>query len=99
MLIGQNNISSKVPFPQSEDRLINASQNTLRSYVTINRPTAPSGVDYMDRRPSSGSLSSHSSGRRVTVSEKDREIPAVLPISQPLPPISPIQVKMTSTNQ
>ncbi|XP_055872549.1 uncharacterized protein LOC106066201 isoform X3 [Biomphalaria glabrata] len=90
MLIGQNNISSKVPFPQSEDRLVNASQNTLRSYVTVNRPTAPIGGEWVEKRPSSGSASSQSSQKKVTVSDIDREIPAKLPVPQPLPPISPV---------
>ncbi|XP_069102583.1 myosin-2 heavy chain-like isoform X3 [Argopecten irradians] len=41
MLIGQNTISSKITQPgMTEDRLVNASQNNLRSYVTVNRPTA-----------------------------------------------------------
>ncbi|KAK3739366.1 hypothetical protein RRG08_043921 [Elysia crispata] len=87
MLIGQNNISSKVPFPPSEDRLLNANNNTLRSYVTVNRPTAPlvSG-----ERPSSGG-STKSTGRKARVSQIDKEIPEALPIPHPLPPISSIQ--------
>ena len=44
-------VSSKVPFPPSEDRLLNANNNTLRSYVTVNRPTAPLAAG---DRPSSG---------------------------------------------
>ncbi|XP_059162688.1 uncharacterized protein LOC131946064 isoform X2 [Physella acuta] len=95
MLIGQNNISTKVPFPQSEDRLVNAHQNTLRSYVTVNRPTAPLGGDTTERRPSSGRDSASSGGsskssKRVVISEVDREIPAAMPAAAPLPPIAPV---------
>ncbi|XP_033725885.1 myosin-6-like isoform X14 [Pecten maximus] len=44
MLIGQNTISSKITQPgMTEDRLVNASQNNLRSYITVNRPTAVPG--------------------------------------------------------
>ncbi|XP_060075166.1 uncharacterized protein LOC132554861 [Ylistrum balloti] len=44
MLIGQNTISSKMTQPgMTEDRLVNASQNNLRSYITVNRPTALPG--------------------------------------------------------
>ncbi|XP_021373671.1 microtubule-associated protein futsch-like isoform X2 [Mizuhopecten yessoensis] len=44
MLIGQNTISSKITQPGlTEDRLVNASQNNLRSYITVNRPTALPG--------------------------------------------------------
>lgn len=40
MLIGQNNVSTKLPHPPTDDRLMNASNNSLRSYVTVQRPTA-----------------------------------------------------------
>ncbi|RUS70178.1 hypothetical protein EGW08_022062 [Elysia chlorotica] len=84
MLIGQNNISSKVPFPPSDDRLLNANNNTLRSYVTVNRPTGPLVTG---ERPSSAG-STKSSGRRARVSQVDKEIPEALPVPNPLPPIS-----------
>ncbi|CAL1539571.1 unnamed protein product, partial [Lymnaea stagnalis] len=93
MLIGQNNISTKVPYPQTDDRLVNAQQNTLRSYVTVNRPSAPPGGDWVEKRPSSGHSSAGSSGstrsKKVKVSEIDREIPNKLHSSHPLPPITP----------
>ncbi|KAK3782464.1 hypothetical protein RRG08_047630, partial [Elysia crispata] len=87
MLIGQNNVSSIVPFPPSEDRLLNANKNMLRSYVTVNRPTAPlvSG-----ERPSSRG-STKSTGRKARVSQIEKEIPEALPIPHPLPSISSIQ--------
>ncbi|GFR87029.1 centrosome-associated protein CEP250-like isoform X1, partial [Elysia marginata] len=84
MLIGQNNISSKVPFPLTEDRLLNANNNTLRSYVTVNRPTAPLAAG---ERPSS-SGSNRSTSRKARVSQVDKDIPEALPSPHPLPPIS-----------
>lgn len=39
-------LSAKLPHALTDDRLVNVSNNSLRSYVTVHRPTAPlSGGD------------------------------------------------------
>ncbi|BFZ26103.1 hypothetical protein BsWGS_29142 [Bradybaena similaris] len=82
MLIGQNNISSKLPCQPTDDRLVNINQNTLRSYVTIQRPTACMAAD----RPFSGP--GRTTSQKVVVSQVDKDIPVSIPSPQPLPPIS-----------
>ncbi|XP_048251263.1 myosin-9-like isoform X5 [Haliotis rufescens] len=102
MLIGQNNISSRLPQPMTEDRLVNASQNNLRSYVTVNRPVATPTTTTNSSRPRSASgthrdsvpptTPQHPSSagmKKVRLSDTDMEIPRSLrhPRSPPLPPI------------
>ncbi|XP_046578512.1 uncharacterized protein LOC124286214 [Haliotis rubra] len=103
MLIGQNNISSRLPLPMTEDRLVNASQNNLRSYVTVNRPVAtPTTTTTTSSRPRSASgthrdsvpptTPQHPSSagmKKVRLSDTEMEIPRSLrhPRSPPLPPI------------
>ncbi|XP_071098823.1 putative leucine-rich repeat-containing protein DDB_G0290503 [Haliotis cracherodii] len=102
MLIGQNNISSRLPQPMTEDRLVNVSQNNLRSYVTVNRPVATPTNTTNSSRPRSASgthrdsvpptTPQHPSSagmKKVRLSDTDMEIPRSLrhPRSPPLPPI------------
>ncbi|XP_055955543.1 myosin-11 isoform X3 [Patella vulgata] len=92
MLIGQNNISTRLCYPLTDDRLVNASQNTLRTYVTVNRPAVqPKGQD----RPHSVTGARDSCAPPTTpqqissstgISEVD--VPQKLPSTPPLPPIS-----------
>ncbi|XP_067653461.1 putative leucine-rich repeat-containing protein DDB_G0290503 [Haliotis asinina] len=102
MLIGQNNISTRLPLPMTEDRLVNASQNNLRSYVTVNRPVATPTTTTTSSRPRSASgthrdsvpptTPQHPSSagmKKVRLSDTEMEIPRSLrhPRSPPLPPI------------
>ncbi|KAL4216430.1 hypothetical protein ACF0H5_024155 [Mactra antiquata] len=95
MMIGQNTISAQIGSPGlSNDRLVNAANNNLRSYMTVNRP-GPNSAGKNDR-PSSGSRhsplpsssptnQSASTAKRVRLSDAD--VPTVMSASQPLPPI------------
>ncbi|KAK2167423.1 hypothetical protein LSH36_28g08067 [Paralvinella palmiformis] len=50
MLIGQNQVSLHVPQGfVSNDRLANAANTSIRSYVTVNRPSGQPGTAYKDR--------------------------------------------------
>ncbi|XP_048750682.2 myosin heavy chain, striated muscle-like isoform X3 [Ostrea edulis] len=97
MLIGQNTVSSKYGSPGlTDDRLINASQNNLRSYVTVNRPmvnsTRPRSFtgtkDVPTTTPVSRSVTSNSAGnKRVRLSESEMSTRHSIPSTPPLPPI------------
>ncbi|CAG5122145.1 unnamed protein product, partial [Candidula unifasciata] len=89
MLIGQNNVSSKLPFQPTDDRLVNINQNTLRSYVTVQRPSARIGAD----RPNTGP--GRTNGQKVGVSQIDKDIPVLIPSPRPLPPITNSQDDVT----
>lgn len=91
MLIGQNNISTKLPHRLTDDRLVNASNNSLRSYITVQRPTAslaherpPSENGGREAGAPSSSLRPHVP---VPVSAADRDVPVTLASPPPLPPI------------
>ncbi|XP_061170471.1 myosin-10-like isoform X3 [Saccostrea echinata] len=98
MLIGQNTISSKYGSPGlTDDRLINASQNNLRSYVTVNRPmvnsTRPRSFtgtkEVPTTTPVSRSITSNSAGnKRVRLTESEMSTRHSIPSTPPLPPIS-----------
>ncbi|KAK6184648.1 hypothetical protein SNE40_007080 [Patella caerulea] len=88
MLIGQNNISTRLCYPLTDDRLVNASQNTLRTYVTVNRPAVqPKGQD----RPHSVTGARDSCAPPTTpqqISSSEVDVPQKLPSTPPLPPIN-----------
>ncbi|XP_052059105.1 myosin heavy chain, striated muscle-like isoform X5 [Mytilus californianus] len=99
MMIGQNNISTRITSPGvSDDRLVNASQNNLRSYVTVNRPApAPGQVrpstfsSVKDNVPPSSPTAhqytpSPSVQKRVRMSDGD--VGRAINSTPPLPPIS-----------
>lgn len=98
MMIGQNTISAQIgPQLLSNDRLVNAANNNLRSYMTVNRPTGPAA-----ERPLSGSrritspvqtpspTNASASNKRVRMSS-DVEVPTVMATPTPLPPIGSAQ--------
>ncbi|XP_053387320.1 uncharacterized protein LOC123542904 [Mercenaria mercenaria] len=95
MMIGQNTISAQIGSQGwSNDRLVNAANNNLRAYMTVNRP-GPNSAGRADRphsgsrqttRPSS-SPTNHSASTAKRVRLSDVEIPTVMSQSQPLPPI------------
>ncbi|KAL8591259.1 hypothetical protein ACOMHN_017583 [Nucella lapillus] len=91
MLIGQNNISTKLPHPPTDDRLVNASNNNLRSYVTVQRPAASLAADRppstQGGRDTGAPPSSPSPRPPVGVSSSDRNIPHSITSPPPLPPI------------
>ncbi|XP_076439302.1 uncharacterized protein LOC143278152 isoform X3 [Babylonia areolata] len=87
MLIGQNNVSTKLPYPPSEDRLVNASNNTLRSYVTVQRPAATLPPSAQAGRDTSAPPTSPSPRPPVAVSPTDRDLPTAITSPPPLPPI------------
>ncbi|KAK7096390.1 hypothetical protein V1264_005690 [Littorina saxatilis] len=95
MLIGQNNVSTKLPQPPTDDRLQNATNNGLRSYVTVQRPTATltadratsvQGVRATGAPPSSPSPRP-SPRPSAPVSPADRGLAHTLTSHDPLPPI------------
>lgn len=99
MMIGQNNISTRIISPGvSDDRLVNASQNNLRSYITVNRPAPGPGQprpttfsSVKDNVPPSSPTAyqytpSPTVQKRVRMSEGD--VSRVLNSTPPLPPIS-----------
>ncbi|XP_025084142.1 myosin-10-like isoform X4 [Pomacea canaliculata] len=93
MLIGQNNISAKLPHALTDDRLVNVSNNNLRSYVTVHRPTAPlSGGDQQSLAAGDTAVltppSSVTPRPPLAVSPADRDIPPSLNPATPLPPIA-----------
>lgn len=104
MMIGQNTISAQIGSPGlSNDRLVNAANNNLRAYMTVNRP-GPNSAGRSDR-PHSGSRQSprpassptnHSASTAKRVRLSDVEIPTVMTSSQPLPPIGMSQDKPKS---
>ncbi|XP_052786896.1 myosin-10-like isoform X9 [Mya arenaria] len=93
MMIGQNTISAQVGSQGlSNDRLVNATNTNLRSYMTVNRP-GQSSVAKSDR-PRSGSRTSPilstsptslSGSRRVRMSAEGD-----LPVMSSAPPLPPI---------
>ncbi|XP_060555548.1 uncharacterized protein LOC132716319 isoform X1 [Ruditapes philippinarum] len=95
MMIGQNTISAQIGSQGlSNDRLVNAANNNLRAYMTVNRP-GPNSAGKADRphsgsrqttRPSS-SPTNHSASTAKRVRLSDVDIPVVMSQSQPLPPI------------
>ena len=99
MMIGQNNISTKIISPGiSDDRLVNASQNNFRSYVTVNRPAPGPGQprastfsSVKDNVPPS-SPTIHQLSPSPTVQKRvrmsDGDVSRVLNSTPPLPPIS-----------
>ncbi|XP_063437064.1 myosin heavy chain, striated muscle-like isoform X13 [Mytilus trossulus] len=99
MMIGQNNISTRITSPGvSDDRLVNASQNNLRSYVTVNRPAPAPGQarpstfsSVKDNVPPSSPTAhqytpSPSVQKRVRMSDGD--VGRAINSTPPLPPIS-----------
>ncbi|XP_077869991.1 uncharacterized protein LOC102802324 [Saccoglossus kowalevskii] len=98
MLIGQNTISANIKPSYSDDRLVNASNTNLRSYMTIARPSAnpspntkprrphstPGGVTEVQTPPSTPYLQPSSAGHGSRLRSKSMEGFAQ---SQPLPPI------------
>lgn len=93
MMIGQNTISAQIGgMGLSNDRLTNAANSNLRSYVTVNRP-GQSSAGKSDR-PRSGTRTSpvlstsptSLSSKRLRMSTEP-EIPVSMATSQPLPPI------------
>jgi len=97
LLIGQNTVSAATKALLSNDRLVNAANSSVRSYVTISRPsTHPTVPNLRPSRPNSSSeaekdkttptsplpqTSSSAGPRGRTRSE------GALQMSQPLPPI------------
>nr|XP_022306043.1 uncharacterized protein LOC111112655 isoform X13 [Crassostrea virginica] len=96
MLIGQNTISSKYGSPGlTDDRLINASQNNLRSYVTVNRPTNTNrprsftgSKEVPTTTPVSRAITNSAGNKRVRLSESEMSTRRSIPSTPPLPPIS-----------
>ncbi|PIK60237.1 putative interaptin [Apostichopus japonicus] len=94
MLIGQNTISSPTKPFLSDDRLVNAANASVRSYMTIARPSAYPISNLKHTRPNSsgtdnsrigaGSPLSRSSSPKLHVRAKSE---SSLNTSQPLPPI------------
>ncbi|XP_038058023.1 myosin-10-like isoform X9 [Patiria miniata] len=97
MLIGQNTVSALTkPFPPSNDRLVNASNASVRSYMSIDRPSAhPGQINRQGRPNSTGTEGSRSSPAVLAVktpnsagSRHSRALSeGALSLSQPLPPI------------
>ncbi|XP_074660248.1 uncharacterized protein LOC141912760 isoform X5 [Tubulanus polymorphus] len=100
MMIGQNTISAKIPAgPLSDDRLVNASNANLRSYMTVNRPSGTPGGQQKKRLASGSIISEKVPPSTPYGSEKQkrpRSIPPVegfdisttIPSASPLPPIA-----------
>ncbi|XP_071825509.1 uncharacterized protein [Apostichopus japonicus] len=94
MLIGHNTISSPTKPFLSDDRLVNAANASVRSYMTIARPSAYPISNLKHARPNSsgtdnsrigaGSPLSRSSSPKLHVRAKSE---SSLNTSQPLPPI------------
>ncbi|XP_013417598.1 nuclear mitotic apparatus protein 1 isoform X2 [Lingula anatina] len=112
MLIGQNQISTKVDSSLSDDRLVNAANTNLRSYVTVNRPSAQPIVT-KDKRPRShtgfvdgsvppstpmASVPGSAHDKKVRIAETS-DIPTVLPSISPLPPITPREKKTPTPSE
>ncbi|XP_022081787.1 myosin heavy chain, muscle-like isoform X11 [Acanthaster planci] len=97
MLIGQNTVSALTkPFPPSNDRLVNASNASVRSYMSIDRPSAhPGQVTQQGRPNSTGTEGSRASPAILAVktpnsagSRHSRALSeSALSLNQPLPPI------------
>ncbi|ESO89706.1 hypothetical protein LOTGIDRAFT_234110 [Lottia gigantea] len=88
MLIGQNNISTRLSYPLTDDRLTNATQNTLRTYVTVNRPAVQPktpGLKDSSAPPSTPQPVAISAGNGVRNIDNS---PPKLPSTPPLPPIN-----------
>ncbi|XP_052692635.1 uncharacterized protein LOC128170920 isoform X4 [Crassostrea angulata] len=96
MLIGQNTISTKYGSPGlTDDRLINASQNNLRSYVTVNRPTNTNrprsftgSKDVPTTTPVSQAVTNSAGNKRVRLSDSEMSTRRSMSNTPPLPPIS-----------
>lgn len=96
MLIGQNTISTKYGSPGlTDDRLINASQNNLRSYVTVNRPTNTNrprsftgSKEMPTTTPVSRAVTNSAGNKRVRLSDSEMSTRRSLSNTPPLPPIS-----------
>ncbi|XP_065929260.1 uro-adherence factor A isoform X6 [Magallana gigas] len=96
MLIGQNTISTKYGSPGlTDDRLINASQNNLRSYVTVNRPTNTNrprsftgSKDVPTTTPVSRAVTNSAGNKRVRLSDSEMSTRRSMSNTPPLPPIS-----------
>ncbi|XP_064596067.1 uncharacterized protein LOC135462755 [Liolophura sinensis] len=82
MLIGQNNVSTRVRAGLTDDRLVNAVKNSVRSYVTVNRPTVAPG---QSRFSAEGAVPPSTPYRPL--SGHSRSDQRRIPTSPPLPPI------------
>lgn len=93
MMIGQNTISAQIGSQGvSNDRLVNASNSNLRSYMTVNRPAVGPGGSAKGERPLSGSRQQDSpappSSPVITSASKGVRIPNdQFSSTPPLPPI------------
>ncbi|KAJ8036572.1 hypothetical protein HOLleu_20588 [Holothuria leucospilota] len=94
MLVGQNTISAPTKAFLSDDRLVNAANSSVRSYMTIARPSAypipslrptrPNSSGTENSRTGAGSPLARSSSPKLHVRAKSE---SSLHVSQPLPPI------------